>query len=218
MDDKRLPPTFKISDIVAEFSSVAIVGNSPRLMENSHGAAIDSHDLIIRVNDGRIQGFEQHTGQRTTLRYIGVPLKERYQAFFRGFAEDSLIFTRAENRLILQELGCHTPARYIRQHSQVPLAAFGKLAGLIEIGSFPERPPRSGIVLLSLLVDAMQAGKKVSIFGMETEARSSGAEHFYADGRKFAGSTATWENYHCPMEREFETLKALAAQSLITIN
>lgn len=218
MDDKRLPPTFKISDIVADFGSVAIVGNSPRLMENSHGPAIDSHDLIIRVNDGRIQGFEPHTGTRTTLRFVGVPLKERYHDFFRGFAEESLIITRAENRTILEELGCRTPARYIRRHSQVPLAAFGKLAGLVEIGGFPERPPRSGIVLLSLLVDAMEAGKKVSIFGLETEPRSTGAEHFYKDGREFVGSTTTWENYHCPMECEFQTLKALAAKSLITIN
>ncbi|XP_056274914.1 CMP-N-acetylneuraminate-beta-galactosamide-alpha-2,3-sialyltransferase 1-like [Pseudoliparis swirei] len=44
----------------------AVVGNSANLKKSHHGPLIDSQDVIIRMNRGRIKGFEADVGTRTT--------------------------------------------------------------------------------------------------------------------------------------------------------
>ena len=46
---------------------IAIVGNSPILLEKELGEEIDSHDEIIRFNDFQIEGFEEKVGTKTTM-------------------------------------------------------------------------------------------------------------------------------------------------------
>ncbi|XP_029918841.1 CMP-N-acetylneuraminate-beta-galactosamide-alpha-2,3-sialyltransferase 1-like [Myripristis murdjan] len=46
--------------------SCAVVGNSMNLKGSHYGALIDSHDIIIRMNGGRTQGYEADVGARTT--------------------------------------------------------------------------------------------------------------------------------------------------------
>lgn len=43
-----------------------LVGNGPSVLR-CDGAKIDAHDEIVRFNRFRLQGFEAHTGTRTTL-------------------------------------------------------------------------------------------------------------------------------------------------------
>lgn len=43
-----------------------LVGNGPSVLR-CNGAEIDAHDEVVRFNRFRIQGFEQHSGTRTTL-------------------------------------------------------------------------------------------------------------------------------------------------------
>jgi hypothetical protein len=47
--------------------SVAVVGNAGYLSEIDQGLLIDSHDLVIRMNNFRISGFEAQVGHRTDL-------------------------------------------------------------------------------------------------------------------------------------------------------
>lgn len=46
-----------------------LVGNGPSLATAEKGAAIDSHDFVIRLNDFSTKGFESHVGTRTSLWY-----------------------------------------------------------------------------------------------------------------------------------------------------
>uniref|UniRef100_A0A667XH40 ST3 beta-galactoside alpha-2,3-sialyltransferase 1 n=1 Tax=Myripristis murdjan TaxID=586833 RepID=A0A667XH40_9TELE len=46
--------------------SCAVVGNSRNLKGSHYGALIDSHDIIMRMNRGRTQGYEIDVGTRTT--------------------------------------------------------------------------------------------------------------------------------------------------------
>lgn len=49
-------------------STIAIVGNSPELLNNSHGKEIDSHDIIIRFNKFSITDeLIKNIGSKTTL-------------------------------------------------------------------------------------------------------------------------------------------------------
>ena len=51
---------------------VAIVGNSPKVLEEDHGEFIDSHDVVIRCNKGTHRGYENHVGSRTDYRVINI--------------------------------------------------------------------------------------------------------------------------------------------------
>tara|TARA_R110001592_G_scaffold5488_3_gene30218 strand:+ start:1946 stop:2452 length:507 start_codon:yes stop_codon:yes gene_type:complete len=45
--------------------SVAIIGNSPNLLQSGYGPEIDSHDIVIRCNKFELVGYELHTGGKT---------------------------------------------------------------------------------------------------------------------------------------------------------
>src|SRR4051794_24257549 len=47
--------------------SVAVVGNAGYLGDLAQGDFIDSHDMVIRMNNFRIQGFETQVGTRVDL-------------------------------------------------------------------------------------------------------------------------------------------------------
>src|SRR5262245_58278101 len=47
--------------------SLAIVGNAGYLSELTQGAFIDSHDLVLRMNNFRTAGFERDVGSRTDI-------------------------------------------------------------------------------------------------------------------------------------------------------
>lgn len=48
--------------------SVAVVGNSPSLLNRSDGSQIDQHDIVVRFNAASLaERYHQHTGTRTDL-------------------------------------------------------------------------------------------------------------------------------------------------------
>jgi len=53
--------------------SCAVVGNSGRLRNEHHAAAIDAHDIVIRFNAGKTQNFEHIVGRRSTFRMFNGP-------------------------------------------------------------------------------------------------------------------------------------------------
>ncbi|CAB4313643.1 unnamed protein product [Prunus armeniaca] len=52
------------------YSSCAVVGNSGILLKSNHGALIDSHEVVIRLNNARIQGFEGKVGSKTNISFV----------------------------------------------------------------------------------------------------------------------------------------------------
>ncbi|MCO5587959.1 hypothetical protein L7F22_041912 [Adiantum nelumboides] len=52
------------------YKTCAVVGNSGILLNQTHGSLIDSHDMVIRLNNARIAGFEDHVGSKTTLSFV----------------------------------------------------------------------------------------------------------------------------------------------------
>ena len=60
----------KISNENMTGISCAVIGNSPILLDKDYGKDIDSHDLIIRCNLGRVDGFEDKVGSQTDFRFV----------------------------------------------------------------------------------------------------------------------------------------------------
>lgn len=49
-------------------SRICVVGSSGNLKYRGHGGAIDTHSLIIRINDAPVVGYETDVGSRTDVR------------------------------------------------------------------------------------------------------------------------------------------------------
>jgi hypothetical protein len=63
------------------------VGNSPVLLDGeTYGDEIDSHQLVMRINNAPTVGFEKYAGSKTNLRYQN----ERYMGY-REFPSDVLL-------------------------------------------------------------------------------------------------------------------------------
>eukprot|EP00899_Mesostigma_viride_P028873 jgi/Mesvir1/9170/Mv06910-RA.1 len=74
------------------FSTCAIVGNGGTLLNSTFGDAIDSHEAVWRFNNARTHKFEEHTGNRTTLRVLNNKWAGQY-ALLRTRARDGRDFS-----------------------------------------------------------------------------------------------------------------------------
>ena len=63
---EKLPEEDPLGSVV--FETCAIVGSSGILLKHSHGADIDSHDVVFRFNSATTKGFEKNVGAKTTHR------------------------------------------------------------------------------------------------------------------------------------------------------
>lgn len=53
-----------------KYESCAVVGNSGILLNSNYGELIDSHEMVIRLNNARIERFEKHVGSKTSLSFV----------------------------------------------------------------------------------------------------------------------------------------------------
>eukprot|EP00249_Psilotum_nudum_P009498 c21974_g1_i1 orf=81-1133(+) len=52
------------------YASCAVVGNSGILLQRRLGGFIDSHEMVIRLNNAKTGGFERFVGSKTTLAFV----------------------------------------------------------------------------------------------------------------------------------------------------
>lgn len=52
------------------YSSCAVVGNSGILLNSEYGGLIDSHEMVIRLNNARTDRFERNVGSKTSLSFV----------------------------------------------------------------------------------------------------------------------------------------------------
>jgi hypothetical protein len=64
--------------------SVAVVGSSGHLLERNYASLIDSHDVVIRFNHAKTEGYEDYVGSKVTHRVVnqhvfdGTTPKDRF--------------------------------------------------------------------------------------------------------------------------------------------
>ncbi|CAM0883655.1 unnamed protein product [Alopecurus aequalis] len=64
---RDLPSTLSLP---GRIPSCAVVGNSGVLLRDTHGALIDSHAAVFRLNNARVAGYTAHVGAKTNLSFI----------------------------------------------------------------------------------------------------------------------------------------------------
>ncbi|XP_058088602.1 beta-1,6-galactosyltransferase GALT29A-like [Magnolia sinica] len=52
------------------YASCAVIGNSGILLKSEYGDLIDSHEIVIRLNNARTDGFQQHVGSKTNISFV----------------------------------------------------------------------------------------------------------------------------------------------------
>lgn len=67
-------PEHDVRQVLPRFQTCAVVSNSGRMALHEHGAAIDSHDAVIRFNSAPTRGFEKYVGGKTTIRVFNSQL------------------------------------------------------------------------------------------------------------------------------------------------
>ncbi|QDZ23669.1 sialyltransferase [Chloropicon primus] len=94
MEMMKLPLTDSIMKLLPSkeiigsnlYRSCALVGSSSQLMQQNLSKIIDNHDVIIRLNGAVVNGYEDHVGSRTHLRFV-----TSQWIGFREFATEKII-------------------------------------------------------------------------------------------------------------------------------
>lgn len=71
--------------------TIAIVGNSPILLEKEYGEEIDGHDEVLRFNYFKTVGFEKSVGSKTTM-YAFANICKDLNPIFKTLDKDKLFF------------------------------------------------------------------------------------------------------------------------------
>ncbi|XP_057455994.1 beta-1,6-galactosyltransferase GALT29A [Lotus japonicus] len=52
------------------YSSCAVVGNSGILLNSNHGSLIDAHEVVMRLNNARVENYEYKVGKKTSISFV----------------------------------------------------------------------------------------------------------------------------------------------------
>ena len=78
---KRMRELNHITKEVQESQSIAVVGNSGKLLTEEQGEFIDSHDIVFRCNLAKTEGYEKNVGTKTDFRFIAAGISEIFRKF-----------------------------------------------------------------------------------------------------------------------------------------
>lgn len=142
---------------------VALVGNARSLAEAAHGAEIDSHDIVVRINRAPMPSAESH-GTRTDWLALAVRLGEADRARL----DPGRILWMSHKRKRLDWQTARSPGFYL--HPQADYAALSA-----QIGA----PPTTGAMLIDLIGRSEMAG--LTLFGFDFFASLSLSGHRTAE-------------------------------------
>lgn len=200
---------------------LAIVGSSSNLKGRGLGSEIDSHAEVIRFNQATVLGFERDVGSKTSIRLIGANTNK--ESIARSFAaavisDDARLLTKPSNRPSEAIAFAGRPVTYLEGWPVATRTAFAKLQRFTGLHFEARLPPRTGIALLSVLLDISGGSIVPSMYGFDTqdEVNPQWRQHYYDAKPKPDFHTRVAER-HAPVEYEWETLKALHARGHIRL-
>lgn len=198
--------------------SVAIVGNSPRLLEQENGPLIDSHDVVVRFNDANISGLSSHAGLKTTFRFVQFNIRPPHQAFFDSLEEDSVIIAKPSNADALRAVKVQSVICLDFAINKLGLPLADNILGT-DYSARTEKVTRTGFVVLCIICRYVRDIRRISIFGMERHERKKGPLHFYSnnydaegDGPRpptFERMLKNYDKHHVEIATELAALNAI---------
>ncbi|KAJ3707600.1 hypothetical protein LUZ61_011305 [Rhynchospora tenuis] len=183
------------------YSSCAVVGNSGILLKSENGELIDSHEIVIRLNNARISGYRRHVGSKTNISFINSNIlhlcARRRGCFCHPYGEDvSIIMYVCQAVHFLDQTICNESKRAPAQVTDarfdllcMRLVKYYSLKRFVrETGKMPEEWSKKHDEMMFHYSSGMQAimlavgiCDKVSIFGF---GKSVDAKHHYHTNQK----------------------------------
>jgi hypothetical protein len=101
---KRMRELNHITKEVQESQSIAVVGNSGKLLTEEQGEFIDSHDIVFRCNLAKTDGYERNVGTKTDFRFIaGKSFWRDLTGQFSSYEDDFLTNLKDQHFIIKAE-------------------------------------------------------------------------------------------------------------------
>jgi|GEM_PF-2117155 len=143
--------------------TVAVVGNGPGLIGSALGTQIDHHDVVVRINLVQPTGREKDIGSRTDVRLIGATMLEHHISYVTNIAGTGEILTTSKNQHFMKKLGirCYLYPFRAPMHA---LSFINSIYGDAINVDLTGKPPRTGIVILSLLLK-LGRPSKTTLYG-----------------------------------------------------
>eukprot|EP00899_Mesostigma_viride_P023403 jgi/Mesvir1/4247/Mv22215-RA.1 len=175
------------------FSTCAVVGNSGSLLNASFGAAIDSHETVMRINQAPCGKFHRHVGRKTTFRLINTRWTNKY-ADTRFVGEGlplepdvTLVVTRAKARAydnLAQYLKMarsdvrvlYLSSRVISAARRLMVAYRLRLDAVSRGIYFGGSTPSSGY---SAIYFMLQACQNLTVYGFGLDAENGAAQEYH---------------------------------------
>ena len=183
-----------------ENKSRAVVGNSGMLMEKEYGELIDSHDIIIRTNHGKIKGFEKNVGKKTDIRFLsgkgfwyGKSMDEVYSNYDHKFVtnlKDQKVIVKANPMSAAIQGIC-------RHYNTQANIHYLKQSFVDYIENFYQVP--NSTLGFSAICYALSISSDVSIFGFGFFQESWDKQHYFEKIKPYSRAHNFTEEENCVM-------------------
>ncbi|NP_001091923.1 uncharacterized protein LOC590209 [Strongylocentrotus purpuratus] len=196
----------------------AVVGNSGNLRNSGYGTAIDKHDVVVRINQAKVKGFEKDVGQKEThrlmypesfmdiapetnfvlLSFKVIDLQWARSAITTGEITKTYTNVRRKIRVTPSKILFYNPALMYHIHRE----------WIDRKGRYPS----SGTLAVFF---ALQFCDEVSVYGMG--ANSKGFWDHYWEVNDGSRNSAFLKTHVHDSVHEFEVIKKLADEKIITM-
>ena len=175
---KRMKELNHITQEVQREQSVAVVGNSGKLLTEEQGEFIDSPDIVFRCNLAKTEGFEKNVGTKTDFRFIaGKSFWRDLTGQFSSY-EDNFLTNLKDQHFIIKAEPLYAAIQGIIKNYNTESNILYIRQGFID-----EAQNVIGINDISLgltaILMALQWSDKVSIFGFTFFQEGWDEQHYF---------------------------------------
>lgn len=158
--------------------TIAVIGNSGKLLNQEYGQLIDSHDIVIRCNLAIVKGFENHVGNKTNFRVIaGKSFWRDLQDHFSSYDKNFLNNLENEHFLIKADPLYNAIQGVIKNYNTKCNISYIKQETINHIQNKINIPDIStGFTALSL---ALMWSTNVSLFGFNFFEEGWSEQHYF---------------------------------------
>jgi len=182
-----------------EGKRVAILGSSPTILDHEHGAEIDAHDVVMRINLHGIHGRPECMGSRTDVRFLGGRIEESWRPVIHEAAETKALMLRAKNEWVARAM--KVPAYYTELRMYGYLT---KLSPNLLIGIDQREAATSGANAIAIALDA--GAVSVDLYGFTLDVHER-LDTIAENGQLTKYDPVELRRYHCDPAQEIELLK-----------
>jgi hypothetical protein len=195
--------------------TVAVVGGAPNLVNSAYGQVIDACDVIVRINLLNNKGNEYDLGRRTDFRFIGATLLNKHEKYIESNVFGSKIITTRKNTdfMTMHNL------RPIYYPPNTPMHTYAVLQKMVSTrlnANFPQKPPKSGLVFVALLLRHAKP-KKILLAGFSKCESEAWGVLRYTDKKIQKYDKEHILRNHCDPSDEIRILNILVSHNLVEL-